>query len=130
MCFAAAIDVVNGADWILAAAAAGIAEIETSVRCVERKVVGSAKRLAVALFGGGGELLAVGRQVQHGVLAGVTNQVRAIGKDLMAVWRAGLSPDRVLAIEREFGDRLVPRDVAIPGVIEADTLAVFGDAEH
>ena len=81
------IDVVDGADRLFATAAAGIAEIEAAVGRIERQIVRSAKWLAVALFGRRVEQLAVGSQVQHGVLAGVADQVRAVGQNLVAVRR-------------------------------------------
>src|SRR5437762_3570461 len=53
--------------------AARIAEIEATIGCVERQVVGPTQRLAVALFRGRLKLLPIARQVQHRMLAGIAN---------------------------------------------------------
>ena len=55
------IDVVDAADRILFAAVAGIAEIETAIGRIERKVIRTEQRLAFELLGGGREHFSIRR---------------------------------------------------------------------
>ncbi len=64
------------------------------------------------------------------MLAGITDEVAAVGQDLVAVGRAGLGPNAVLAVGRELRDDLAVRDEAIAFVIEDDALAIVGHFEQ
>ncbi len=120
---------MNGADDLLVIGIAGVGEVEAAPG-IEAQVVGSAERLAVALSRGLAEHLAVGVEVQDGVLAAIANQVRPVGEDLVAVGGAGLGPDGVFAVGSEPGNDLAMGDVAIADVVEDDALAIVGHFEQ
>ena len=68
--------------------------------------------------------------MQDGVMADVTNQVRAVGQNLVAGRRAGFGPDALLAIRRDSADEPLMGDVGVTTRIENDPFGKTAKARH
>src|SRR4029079_11273942 len=124
MHLASLVDVMSPADEIVLAASSWIAEIETTISRVERQVIRTEQWLSLEFLGGMFEGLAVGGEMEHRVMAGVADEVGAVPRNLMTVRLARFGPDGVLAVERKLGDRLPPRDIAVPRMVEDHSFAI------
>ena len=117
-----AVEVMDRAVGIFVVRARRVGEVNAAGRRVERQVVRAAQRLAVRLGRGRLELIARGVQMQERMPAGVADQVRAVGQDLVTVGRAGLGPGRCLAVGRDLGHDLLVREIEISVVVDDHAL--------
>ena len=107
-----------------------VGEVYAAGGWIERQVVGAAERLAVGLGRGRLELLAGGIQMQESVPAGVADQVRAVGQDLVTIRRAGLGPGRCLAVLGHLGHDLLVREIQVALVVDDHPFGVVARPDH
>lgn len=120
---------MNGANQILFGRVAWVGEVESTLG-IEGQVVWTSERHATAFGRGRFERLAIRGDSQHGMLAGIADQVCSVGEDLVAVGSAGDDERFVAAVEFELGDGIFPRDIALAIVIEDNAFAVVVNFEQ